>query len=306
MATRWNVARAKASLSELLRAAADSPQEIENRGRPVAVVLGIDEYRVLSERAARTDEGAAHARIPRRERRAPPAGGRGARAASAHDEDVPLRPTAQATPCAAHGRAVSYVVDTNVVSELARPTPNRGVVHWFGTQATIALSSISIEELAYGIARARVSERRRLTPWFEALLAIPAEMLGRGRASRASRRRAPRRARASRAHRRSGRHADRSHRDRLGPHARHAQHARLRGMRRGHLRSVRVTSNLGRLSAAARVRPTTSRRSARTSGRRGDRAWACREDRRQRSPPRTRRTTGASPRCRSSSRTRGR
>ena len=56
MATRWNVARAKASLSELLRAAADAPQEIENRGRPVAVVLGIEAYRVLSERAARTDE----------------------------------------------------------------------------------------------------------------------------------------------------------------------------------------------------------------------------------------------------------
>lgn len=72
---------------------------------------------------------------------------------------------------------MSYLVDTNVVSELARPTPNRGVVQWFGTQATIALSSISIEELAYGIARARVAERRRLAPWFEALLAVPAEVL---------------------------------------------------------------------------------------------------------------------------------
>ena len=72
---------------------------------------------------------------------------------------------------------MSYVVDTNVISELARPTPNRGVLQWFGTQSTIAMSAISIEELAYGIARARVSERRRLTPWFEALLAIPAEVL---------------------------------------------------------------------------------------------------------------------------------
>jgi predicted nucleic acid-binding protein len=72
---------------------------------------------------------------------------------------------------------MSYVVDTNVVTDLARPTPNRGVLQWFATQSTIALSSISIEELAYGIARARVAERRRLTPWFEALLALPAQVL---------------------------------------------------------------------------------------------------------------------------------
>jgi prevent-host-death family protein len=52
----WNIARAKASFSELLRAAAASPQTVENRGREVAVVIGVDEYRRLAERAARTDE----------------------------------------------------------------------------------------------------------------------------------------------------------------------------------------------------------------------------------------------------------
>jgi predicted nucleic acid-binding protein len=72
---------------------------------------------------------------------------------------------------------MSYVIDTNVVSELARPTPNRAVVDWFATQRSIALCAISMEELAYGIARARPAERRRLGPWFEALLAIPAEIL---------------------------------------------------------------------------------------------------------------------------------
>jgi predicted nucleic acid-binding protein len=72
---------------------------------------------------------------------------------------------------------MSYVIDTNVVSELARPTPNRAVVDWFATQRSIALSAVSIEELAYGIARARSAERRRLAPWFEALLAVPAEIL---------------------------------------------------------------------------------------------------------------------------------
>lgn len=72
---------------------------------------------------------------------------------------------------------MSYLIDTNVISELARPTPNDNVVHWFATQSSIAMSSISIEELAYGIARARAVERRRLVPWFEALLAVPAEIL---------------------------------------------------------------------------------------------------------------------------------
>ena len=72
---------------------------------------------------------------------------------------------------------MSYVIDTNVLSELARPTPNRAVVDWFATQQNIALSAVSIEELAYGIARARLAERRRLAPWFEALLAIPAQVL---------------------------------------------------------------------------------------------------------------------------------
>jgi prevent-host-death family protein len=51
----WNIARAKASLSALLRAAAASPQTIENRGREVAVVLSVAEYRALSERAARAE-----------------------------------------------------------------------------------------------------------------------------------------------------------------------------------------------------------------------------------------------------------
>lgn len=72
---------------------------------------------------------------------------------------------------------MSYLVDTNVVSELARPKPNSHVVDWFGTQSTIALSSISIEELSFGIARARAAERRRLVAWFEALLAVPARIL---------------------------------------------------------------------------------------------------------------------------------
>jgi prevent-host-death family protein len=52
----WNIARAKASLSELLRDAAASPQTIENRGRAVGVVLSVDEFRRLVDRAAHADD----------------------------------------------------------------------------------------------------------------------------------------------------------------------------------------------------------------------------------------------------------
>lgn len=40
----WSVAAAKQRLSELLRNAAKEPQTIENRSRPVAVVVGAEAY----------------------------------------------------------------------------------------------------------------------------------------------------------------------------------------------------------------------------------------------------------------------
>ncbi len=49
----WQVAEAKAKLSELLDDAAADPQTIERRGEPVAVVLGIEAYRAVTEQLAR-------------------------------------------------------------------------------------------------------------------------------------------------------------------------------------------------------------------------------------------------------------
>lgn len=50
---RWSIAAAKAELSKVVRRARQAPQVIENRGEPVAVVVGIDEYEQGSERRAR-------------------------------------------------------------------------------------------------------------------------------------------------------------------------------------------------------------------------------------------------------------
>lgn len=44
---KWSVSDAKARLSDLLHQAARRPQVIESRGREVAVVVSIDEYRRL-------------------------------------------------------------------------------------------------------------------------------------------------------------------------------------------------------------------------------------------------------------------
>jgi hypothetical protein len=46
---KWSIARAREQFSELLRKAANEPQEIYNRDRLVAAVLGPDSFRELSE-----------------------------------------------------------------------------------------------------------------------------------------------------------------------------------------------------------------------------------------------------------------
>jgi prevent-host-death family protein len=50
MSPRWSIAAAKSGFSDVVRRAARSPQVIENRGEPVAVVLGFDEFRRMCER----------------------------------------------------------------------------------------------------------------------------------------------------------------------------------------------------------------------------------------------------------------
>jgi predicted nucleic acid-binding protein len=68
---------------------------------------------------------------------------------------------------------MSFLVDTNVISELPKRRPDRAVLEWFARLDGFALSTITIEELSYGIARAPAAQRERLVPWFERLLAIP-------------------------------------------------------------------------------------------------------------------------------------
>jgi predicted nucleic acid-binding protein len=57
--------------------------------------------------------------------------------------------------------------DTNIISELARPRPNPGVLAWASTVSSIALSVISVEEIFYGLAW---KPHAKIRAWFEEFL----------------------------------------------------------------------------------------------------------------------------------------
>jgi toxin FitB len=68
---------------------------------------------------------------------------------------------------------VSYLLDTNVLTELARVQPNDRVVRWFGEIPSDALhmSVLSLGEIRRGIERLAASPRReRLRVWLESEL----------------------------------------------------------------------------------------------------------------------------------------
>ena len=70
------------------------------------------------------------------------------------------------------------ILDTNIISEMMRPAPEKMVLNWLNEQeaASLYLSAISIGEIGYGIRALPDGKRRRLlTNSFEALLAAAFE-----------------------------------------------------------------------------------------------------------------------------------
>jgi toxin FitB len=66
---------------------------------------------------------------------------------------------------------LSYLLDTNVLSELRRKTPNAGVVAWFAQRpaSTLFLSVLTLGELRKGIDSMATADRRlALLDWLEA------------------------------------------------------------------------------------------------------------------------------------------
>lgn len=75
-----------------------------------------------------------------------------------------------------------YLLDTNVVSELRRPRPDRAVLAWLEGVAAedLFFSAMTIAEIQRGIEKRRVDEpehARELTEWLEGRLLVGFEVL---------------------------------------------------------------------------------------------------------------------------------
>lgn len=62
---------------------------------------------------------------------------------------------------------MTFLCDTNIISELARPQPNLGVSAWSAQVSSIFLSVITLEEIAYGLA---AKPNTRVQNWFQGFL----------------------------------------------------------------------------------------------------------------------------------------
>ncbi|MDA3937775.1 MAG: type II toxin-antitoxin system VapC family toxin [Spirochaetia bacterium] len=69
---------------------------------------------------------------------------------------------------------MQYLVDTNIISEIMKKAPNKGVVEWFSRQEEIFFSVITIEEIYYGLSRKNLIQK--LT-WFKQFSADKATVL---------------------------------------------------------------------------------------------------------------------------------
>jgi predicted nucleic acid-binding protein len=62
-----------------------------------------------------------------------------------------------------------YLFDTNVVSELARPNPNVGVLEFIASVPDIMVSSILFHELTFGLEVAPEDQKSRLISFVQAM-----------------------------------------------------------------------------------------------------------------------------------------
>lgn len=56
------------------------------------------------------------------------------------------------------------LIDTSVVSELARPAPNPGVLTWMRGLGEVSISTVTVEEIYFGLSK---KANLRLEQWFD-------------------------------------------------------------------------------------------------------------------------------------------
>lgn len=66
------------------------------------------------------------------------------------------------------------LIDTNVISELVRKSPDPGVLAWAAGVSQVAVSVVTVEEIRFGLAWKR---RPTINAWFESYLAESCEVL---------------------------------------------------------------------------------------------------------------------------------
>jgi len=69
---------------------------------------------------------------------------------------------------------VTLLCDTNVLSELARPAPNPGVLAWAAETKVVSISAITIDEVVFGLT---LRPNIRVQAWFEDFLANSCQVL---------------------------------------------------------------------------------------------------------------------------------
>jgi predicted nucleic acid-binding protein len=69
---------------------------------------------------------------------------------------------------------MSWLADTNVLSELVRPRPNGGIVDWARTVGRVSVSAITIEEILFGLAW---KPNRKIYEWFMRFFATDCDVL---------------------------------------------------------------------------------------------------------------------------------
>jgi predicted nucleic acid-binding protein len=69
---------------------------------------------------------------------------------------------------------VTYLCDTNVLSELTRPAPNPGVLAWAAETRNVSISAITIDEVLFGLT---LRPNARVLAWFEEFVASSCQVL---------------------------------------------------------------------------------------------------------------------------------
>jgi predicted nucleic acid-binding protein len=69
---------------------------------------------------------------------------------------------------------MSFLCDTNIISELARPIPNPGVIAWSQSISSIFLSTITLEEICYGLS---AKPNPRIQNWFNNFLVTDCQII---------------------------------------------------------------------------------------------------------------------------------